>query len=90
MTQVAPTVPQYTRVDLPLLRELTPRESGGRHFGQQDRMQGVGELFGQSVDGSSILIRYTRGADGNLDGVVDDKDVTIIANGYNQPASGAS
>jgi TRAP-type C4-dicarboxylate transport system substrate-binding protein len=30
VTQVAPTVPQYTRVDLPMLRELTPRESGGR------------------------------------------------------------
>ena len=30
VTQVAPTLPQYTRVDLPMLRELTRRESGGR------------------------------------------------------------
>ena len=30
VTQVAPTLPQYTRVDLPMLRELARRESGGR------------------------------------------------------------
>ena len=30
VTQVSPTLPQYTRVDLPMLRELAPRESGGR------------------------------------------------------------
>jgi TRAP-type C4-dicarboxylate transport system substrate-binding protein len=30
VTQVAPTVPQYTRVDVPLLREATPKSSGGR------------------------------------------------------------
>src|SRR5260370_41073655 len=30
VTQVAPTMPQYTRVDLPMLRELARKESGGR------------------------------------------------------------
>jgi TRAP-type C4-dicarboxylate transport system substrate-binding protein len=30
VTQVAPTLPQYTRVDLPILRELLPKNSGGR------------------------------------------------------------
>ena len=30
VTQVAPTLPQYTRVDVPLLRDEVPKKSGGR------------------------------------------------------------
>lgn len=30
VTQVAPTMPQYTRVDVPMLRDATPKKSGGR------------------------------------------------------------
>ena len=30
VTQVAPTVPQYTRIDIPMLREDVPKRSGGR------------------------------------------------------------
>ncbi len=30
VTQVAPTVPQYTRVDVPMLRDEMPKKSGGR------------------------------------------------------------
>jgi T5SS/PEP-CTERM-associated repeat protein len=37
---------------------------------------------GESVDGSSVLIRYTRTGDANLDGVVNDEDVTIINASY--------
>ena len=33
---------------------------------------------GQPVDGTSILITYTRTADANLDGVVNNDDVTIV------------
>ena len=30
VTQVAPTMPQYTRVDVPLLKDEVPKKSGGR------------------------------------------------------------
>src|SRR5205085_10250013 len=43
---------------------------------------------GQPADSTSILVRYTYGADGNLDGVIDDKDVTIVASNWNQPKTG--
>ena len=38
----------------------------------------------QSVDSSSILIRYTKGADATLDGVVDGDDVTIVSADLNR------
>jgi hypothetical protein len=45
---------------------------------------------GQAVDSTSILIAYTRTGDANLDGVVNDDDVTIVgatyAPGQAQPA----
>jgi hypothetical protein len=37
---------------------------------------------GQAVDDTSILIAYTRTADANLDGVVNDDDVTIVGATY--------
>jgi len=37
---------------------------------------------GEPVDASSVLIRYTRTADANLDGVVNDDDVTIVGATY--------
>src|SRR4029453_17113562 len=37
---------------------------------------------GQAVDPSSVLIRYTRTADANLDGVVNDDDVTVVGTFY--------
>lgn len=30
VTQLAPTLPQYTRIDIPMLREAVPKTSGGR------------------------------------------------------------
>src|SRR3954454_16815975 len=30
VTQLSPTIPQYTRVDIPMLREELPKRSGGR------------------------------------------------------------
>lgn len=30
VTQLSPTLPQYTRIDIPMLREAVPRTSGGR------------------------------------------------------------
>jgi hypothetical protein len=47
---------------------------------------------GQAVDGTSILIAFTRTGDANLDGVVNDDDVTIVgatyAPGVPQPSWG--
>jgi hypothetical protein len=40
---------------------------------------------GQTVDSSSILVRYTRGADANLDGVVDGIDVDTVGLFFNSP-----
>jgi hypothetical protein len=37
---------------------------------------------GQPVDATSILIAYTRTGDANLDGVVNDDDVTILGASY--------
>ena len=37
---------------------------------------------GQPVDPTSVLIRYTRTADANLDGLVNDNDVTIVGANY--------
>jgi hypothetical protein len=37
---------------------------------------------GQAVDATSVLIAYTRSGDANLDGVVDDDDVTIVGATY--------
>jgi hypothetical protein len=37
---------------------------------------------GQPVDATSILIAYTRTGDANLDGVVNDDDVTIVGATY--------
>jgi TRAP-type transport system periplasmic protein len=30
VTQLAPTLPQYTKIDIPMLREAVPKSSGGR------------------------------------------------------------
>ena len=40
------------------------------------------------VGASSILIKYTRGADATLDGLVDNNDVTIVGGEFNNPNSG--
>ncbi|HJS07060.1 MAG TPA: PEP-CTERM sorting domain-containing protein [Pirellulales bacterium] len=37
---------------------------------------------GETVDASSVLIRHTRIGDANLDGVVNDDDVTIVGSTY--------
>jgi hypothetical protein len=37
---------------------------------------------GEAVDTSSVLVRYTRTGDANLDGVVNDDDVTIVGAAY--------
>jgi hypothetical protein len=37
---------------------------------------------GQAVDPSTVLIRYTRTGDANLDGIVNNNDVTIVGSNY--------
>jgi hypothetical protein len=39
-------------------------------------------FHGQPVDSTSLLIAYTRTGDANLDGVVNDDDVTIVGANY--------
>jgi hypothetical protein len=45
---------------------------------------------GLPVDGSSVIVRHTRLADANLDGVVDDNDVTIVGAMYAPGVANAS
>src|ERR1044072_9906009 len=44
--------------------------------------------MGQTVDSSSLLIRFTKGADCNLDGLVNSDDLTIVGATYNTAGSG--
>jgi len=46
------------------------------------------DWFGQTADATSLLIRYTKSGDANLDGVVDFSDLVRLAQHYND-ASGA-
>jgi hypothetical protein len=43
---------------------------------------------GQAVDATSVLIAYTRTADANLDGLVNDDDVTVLGASYAPGAAG--
>ncbi len=43
---------------------------------------------GETVDSGSLLIRYTKGADANLDGVVNGDDVTIVGLDFNAGGTG--
>jgi autotransporter-associated beta strand protein len=45
-------------------------------------------FMGRSVDSSSVLVKLTRTADADLDGRVEDNDVTIVGAFYLQPNSG--
>ena len=46
----------------------------------------TGSFFGESIDGNSILIRYTMNADANLDGVVNALDFNALASHFGQAA----
>src|SRR6185503_15711129 len=43
---------------------------------------------GQTVNGTSVLIRYTKGADVNLDGLINGDDVTIVGADLNAGGTG--
>jgi hypothetical protein len=45
---------------------------------------------GQAVDTTSVLIAYTRTADSNLDGFVNDDDVTVLGASYAPGAAGGA
>ena len=47
----------------------------------------VGTFSGQSINANAVIIKYTRGADADLDGVVDDDDVTIVGALYDNGAT---
>jgi autotransporter-associated beta strand protein len=46
-----------------------------------------GTFMGQNINANSILIRFTRGADATLDGIVNDDDVTIVGALYDNGAT---
>ena len=50
----------------------------------------VTEFRGQPVDPTTVLIRHTRIGDANLDGVVNDDDVTIVGAVYAPGVANAS
>jgi hypothetical protein len=50
----------------------------------------VATFRGETVDASSVLIRHTRIGDANLDGVVNDDDVTIVGAVYAPGVANAS
>ena len=43
---------------------------------------------GQTVGSSSILVKFTRGADADLDGIVGNSDVTIVGGKFGAAGSG--
>jgi hypothetical protein len=43
-----------------------------------------GSFAGQSVDSTSVLIRYTLGGDANLDGIVNSQDFNLLIAHYGQ------
>jgi len=45
-----------------------------------------GSFYGETIDSTTILIAYTKTADTNLDGIVNDNDVTIVGAFY-QPGA---
>src|SRR6185503_18233485 len=49
---------------------------------------GVAALDGQTANTDAILVKFTRGADANLDGIVNDTDVSIVGAFYNPSATG--
>lgn len=46
------------------------------------------KFYGHTVVGSDTLVKYTYTGDFNLDGVVDDNDLGILINNYNQDSKG--
>ena len=44
--------------------------------------------MGQSVDNTTVLIRFTRSGDADLDGRVTDNDVTVLGGTYGDPSAG--
>ena len=42
----------------------------------------TGNFMGQTVDGTSVLVRYTINGDANLDGVVNALDFSLLATGF--------
>jgi hypothetical protein len=49
---------------------------------------GVGSFGGESVDATSVLIRYTALGDANLDGTVNSNDFNLFVGGYGMTGSG--
>jgi T5SS/PEP-CTERM-associated repeat protein/autotransporter-associated beta strand protein len=71
---------------------VTEAESRSLGFADNSALPlGAYTIFrGQPVDGTSILIGFTRTGDANLDGVVNDDDVTIVGASYAPGAPQAS
>jgi hypothetical protein len=64
------------------------KASGAIGYAEASAVLGAagGQFLGENVDGSAVLIRYTLGADANLDGTVDFNDLVALAQHYNTTA----
>jgi hypothetical protein len=67
----------------------TPFNAGLGYAEASEVLGATGGVFGgENVDGSSVLVRYTKLGDANLDGAVDFLDLARMAQNYNTTVSG--
>jgi hypothetical protein len=75
-TGITSSIAQQINATMPEARSVGYAENGTLPLGPYTTFRG------QPVDSTSVLIAYTRTADANLDGVVNDDDVTIVGATY--------
>jgi hypothetical protein len=77
----------------PGISSSTAAASSGRALGYAEASDVLGpnggDFFGETVDASAVLVRYTLAGDANLDGGVNFNDLVALAQNYNTP-SGAT
>jgi hypothetical protein len=77
------TLVDDTRTNLLNVRLISSLGEPGRKLGYGDNdVLGFGSFAGQTVDVSSVLVKYTWGGDTDLDGDVDVADLGTLASGW--------
>jgi fibronectin-binding autotransporter adhesin len=59
----------------------------GYALGNEVKLDADGKYLGQTVDASSVIVRYTLAGDATLDGAVDFNDLVKLAQNYNTTVS---
>jgi hypothetical protein len=59
-------------------------------FAEASDVAGGGTFAGQGVDGTAVVVKFTRYGDANLDGAVDFADLVRLAQNFNATATGWS